>query len=404
MPLPRSVKEITVSDDLPRRIKSDHFRGFSFIQDGFALPERDPSTMDNYWNAEAEDEGESDSDIASSKCALEDTAPAEPAKKKRPPRKKKKKKKNAETASLVSSAHSEPGDKATETTTNAPESTPGISTITANTSSTPKAEVKEEPKLPEPVQQTAASETPQKPSPPPKPVKKGWQSIGQSSGGKTKNSNRRQQAMPSRGATTNASATPYNKPGMMNVSATPYSPPLKTPGQSWNKTPSDTTPQSSNRPNWATPASATAQQLGATPQLGPPVASPQPHQAQPGSWAARIQSTPSSTAVTPSSIVTEPSQTPTLSRTSYSSPSKQPHSQPAPPSPSGDWRSHKSPQVQRVLNRTTNLRSSPPRPSNLMNDGPPQWPSLNDFPAPSGKSQPQAQVKKQLNGAWAAKS
>ena len=43
MALPRSVKELSKLDFLPRHCESDKFRGFSFIGDGFPLPERSVS-------------------------------------------------------------------------------------------------------------------------------------------------------------------------------------------------------------------------------------------------------------------------------------------------------------------------------------------------------------------------
>ena len=91
MALPRSVIEMSKDDFTPRRVESEHFRGFSFIQDGFALPERDQKQLEAYWNC-VEEDGESASEIASSKCENEDTEPVVKAKKKRPPRKRKQKK------------------------------------------------------------------------------------------------------------------------------------------------------------------------------------------------------------------------------------------------------------------------------------------------------------------------
>lgn len=91
MALPRSVVEMSKDDFTPRRVESEDFRGFSFIHDGFALPERDQKELDAYWNSVDED-GESASDVASSKCDNEDAPPVVEPKKKRPPRKRKKKK------------------------------------------------------------------------------------------------------------------------------------------------------------------------------------------------------------------------------------------------------------------------------------------------------------------------
>jgi hypothetical protein len=98
MPLPRSVVEMSEGSFNARRIESDAFRGFSFIQDDFALPDRQDGEVQCYWESV---EGDGESDGASSICEgefgnpLEDTAAQ---RKKRPPRKKKKKIPEAESA------------------------------------------------------------------------------------------------------------------------------------------------------------------------------------------------------------------------------------------------------------------------------------------------------------------
>ena len=102
MALPRSVIEMSREGYTPRRVESDNFRGFSFIQPEFALPERDEKQVEQYWNL-AEEDGESASEIASSKCGDEGNPPLVAEKKKRPPRKRKKKKAaDAATASVQS--------------------------------------------------------------------------------------------------------------------------------------------------------------------------------------------------------------------------------------------------------------------------------------------------------------
>ncbi len=117
MALPRSVKEVSKLDFLPRHCESEHFRGFSFIGEGFPLPERnvrrcrvripfmcssnhksDPCIQsmerDHYWN-NCDEDGQSLSECASS--VFDDDFGEIPApeptqeKKKRPPRKKKNK-------------------------------------------------------------------------------------------------------------------------------------------------------------------------------------------------------------------------------------------------------------------------------------------------------------------------
>eukprot|EP00584_Thalassiosira_punctigera_P009223 CAMPEP_0172533474 /NCGR_PEP_ID=MMETSP1067-20121228/6165_1 /TAXON_ID=265564 ORGANISM="Thalassiosira punctigera, Strain Tpunct2005C2" /NCGR_SAMPLE_ID=MMETSP1067 /ASSEMBLY_ACC=CAM_ASM_000444 /LENGTH=762 /DNA_ID=CAMNT_0013318121 /DNA_START=225 /DNA_END=2510 /DNA_ORIENTATION=+ len=94
MTLPRSVKEMSKLDFLPKRCASNNFRGFSFIGEDFPLPDRTASEQDHYWNNVDED-GQSLSECASS--VFDDdlgdffTPEPVPEKKKRPPRKKKKK-------------------------------------------------------------------------------------------------------------------------------------------------------------------------------------------------------------------------------------------------------------------------------------------------------------------------
>lgn len=104
MQLPRSVKEMAKDDFKPRQCKSDVFKGFSFIQHDFPLPDRTVDQDEHYWNNVDED-GESASECASffgeefekNKEALQPSLESTPeiamsaTKKKRPPRKKKKK-------------------------------------------------------------------------------------------------------------------------------------------------------------------------------------------------------------------------------------------------------------------------------------------------------------------------
>jgi serine/threonine protein kinase len=92
MALPRSVIIMSGAEYRPRHVDSERFRGFSFVQEDFYLPERDEDEVKTYWNSELGD-GESESECASSKCDNEQLPlePFSPDKKKRPPRKKKKK-------------------------------------------------------------------------------------------------------------------------------------------------------------------------------------------------------------------------------------------------------------------------------------------------------------------------
>jgi len=104
MQLPRSVKEMTDDDFKPKQVKSEFFKGFSFIQHDFPLPDRTEDQDDHYWNNEEHD-GESASECASlldldndgtSSRTMKPTLESTPEnadmcakKKKRPPRKKK---------------------------------------------------------------------------------------------------------------------------------------------------------------------------------------------------------------------------------------------------------------------------------------------------------------------------
>lgn len=126
MPLPRSVTEMSMETYNPQRVQNGTFRGFSFVHDDFALPDRRNSELQRYWESYDED-GESISETASSKIQVDDEkieAPAQkgadqdnPPKKKRPPRKRKKK--NKATSNQASPLPSEAGEK-TPTLTPAP--------------------------------------------------------------------------------------------------------------------------------------------------------------------------------------------------------------------------------------------------------------------------------------------
>lgn len=92
MALPRSVVEMSQETFYPRHVNSETFRGFSFIQDDFVLPERHENELQSYWKS-IEEDGESVSDTASSKFDNDEAVtPSLQEAKKRPPRKRKKKK------------------------------------------------------------------------------------------------------------------------------------------------------------------------------------------------------------------------------------------------------------------------------------------------------------------------
>ena len=394
MPLPRSVKEISMDNMPHRRVHSTSFRGFSFIQPDFKLPERNANDIETYWNSKPEDDGESDSDVASSKCDIGEGVPeAEVEKKKRPPRKRNKKKKNnnnVETASTATSLASEqvlenPKEKADTTT---------------------PALVAEQP-VPAALSSKVLTEPP-KATPLPKPKVEEWQSI-ESSAAK-KNRGTPSQAPPQ---TTPFQAGTNTRAAALRASTTSWQP--VTPQGTLQRPSPPVVQQTPNRLGWA----------------------PQRAAATPGSWAARIQTPTPSAASTPSSTRAEPrtpwatasKSTPppahSYQRASFSSSQGVPspssdwrkHSSPQVqramhrsvdeiPSPSSDWRKHTSPQVQRVMHQSV-PRSSP-------NKGAPSWPSLNASPpAPGtgGKTEAASTqgawasaTKNPLQGAWASKA
>jgi len=93
MNLPRSVKMMSKETAKNMKVKSNTFRGFSFIHEDFQTPHRNSKEQDEYWNS-VESDGESASEAASSKFTTEQEnmdAAVTPTPKKRPPRKKKKK-------------------------------------------------------------------------------------------------------------------------------------------------------------------------------------------------------------------------------------------------------------------------------------------------------------------------
>jgi len=356
MPLPRSVKEMTNDDHEPRRVASATFRGFSFIQDGFCLPSRDEKEIENYWKL-IEEDGESDSDMASSKCGDEDDAAplSQPEKKKRPPRKRKKKKKLDETASIASADTITMPSEAEGDAVSAPPSSSNEANHQQNHSSDPSKQSAITSSLPQPknsVTTSASSKLPvvkaqaqavPKTPPFPKPVvaaaTDAWQSVGVVAAPKIRN----------------------------RVAG--YSPTIS----------KSKTIQNNNFPN-NRPTVGTA--------------------SGPGSWATRLHnssSNPGRVAVNSKTI-----------RYDNDSDSQMP------PSPSSDWRTHASPRIERAIQRGGKSPSSSVESNNrgTTTNG---WPSLSDFPAaPSlqsggkynkvGSKQPTPLVapptKKPLRGAW----
>ena len=392
MPLPRSVKVMSNDDHQPRRVASDTFRGFSFVQEDFLLPERDAEEVENYWKT-AEEDGGSDSDLASSKCGREEGV-SQPSpqseKKKRPPRKKKKKKNLSETASTVSSFPDNtptPSDTEgelntlpslvkkvttlfqsdTRTGSNVSKQTNNIqkqsaTTILRQSNNKEDTEISNFP--------ATKTETP-KYTLPPMVVAETWQSVN-ASGDKSRNRLAGYNAASSgnRYSSTRRKHQSYQNPHQKN--------------------PHLTTPRHQDQPF--------------------PSTSTQPSSQSPGSWAARLQKPVlSSSAGSSSRLDMKTSITPNSSFASMPPP--------APPSPSTDWRQHASPQVQRVI-RHSSVRKNQDQMNGLQTGSKDNaWPSLNDFPsAPSlgSKKSNSGQVttliakskttsfqqKKPLSGAW----
>ena len=64
MPLPRSVTMTASPSFRPKRCNSDTFRGFSFVQNDFILPERAKGEVEDYWKGGGEGDLDSESDCA----------------------------------------------------------------------------------------------------------------------------------------------------------------------------------------------------------------------------------------------------------------------------------------------------------------------------------------------------
>ena len=400
MPLPRSVFDMSTSERPQRRVDSNVFRGFSFIQSDFPLPERNSQEVDSYWNAQAEVDAESDSEVASSKCDFEEE---EETPKKRPPRKRKKKIGDAATES---STPSEQGGEA-------PAAGLQVGTITtpAVISEEKAAEITTKPLAPAPAPKvdmsvpTASSvvkpDAASKQSVPALKKRETWQPAGGAKQGRAK------QSTPSKNLV-GATPTKSKMPVGMSPLAQPYKPPgmarpqtQATPPSGWGQ--AHTRPQAAAapRPGWTTP-------------------SPQRSAAHTtaGSWATKIQKPMASDS--PSSMIAQPPETPPSAKTLRGGgmfgqtpplPSHQRQHSTASsssagpsPSPSSDWRSHKSPNLTRALNGSLVVpvrSSSDPVPPNA-----PSWPSLGGLPSVAktkAKAAATTPPKKALTGAWASR-
>jgi len=450
MALPRSVVEMSKDNFRPHRVKSETFRGFSFIQDEFYLPEREEAEMQLYWNAVQED-GESVSDCASSKLDLEATETPNTELKKPHPRKRKKKKKNANgsvtpvpsnAATPVQSplpsvaatpAHSigntitplpsEDGDTVNHASKPVPSPVPPLSStaspVEPSTFSEPLSGIKVEdiPKKPLPVVvQPVSKPTQQRPV-----VQDAWQSVSSSSKKKpaatrnkkaaatattTPNNTRQHQSQPLRNSTTTPSHPAHRRPNKVAASAAGGAAvaPASSPKVPWaQQRPAQGQPQAWNSSRQQPPSSHG--------RWGAAVAAP------PSSlgWA---QQQPRAVAAPPASAVAPPSPPPPPTAPQWGIP---PPTEPAEHQrrPSSDWRQHS------MMNHNSSPRSNkslvqlPPQQQQQQQTSEPSppttvfWPSLGGddddiSPSPGKKKSDNAQQQQarstattNLKGAWA---
>lgn len=336
MTLPRSVKEMSKLDFLPRHCESENFRGFSFIGDNFPIPERKKSEEDHYWN-NVDDDGQSLSECASSVFDddMNEVPPPEPepAKKKRPPRKKKKKQ---QTIPL-------------ETTNEGSEK--------GETESQTKAELSnEKPRVEE-------SNPIKPPSPDTLDTHKSADIV------------RKDDIQP---LDNNKSTVAEPKPPQARLAAT-ISPTLAT----------STAPISLNpsAKSWQAPSLSQAAPSVQTSPTPKPVFTPKP-----GTWASLAVKgkTSHNHRVT---VSQQAARAPvrTINR------NLQLQQQTSPKKPSADWTTHVVSPRKQKMSTTANTKLVPPPP---LAPGQSAWPSLGDFPPPPGAKAAPKQQKPKAVGAW----
>lgn len=379
MPLPRSVTEMSQGNFTPCKVRSDAFRGFSFVHDDFALPERRNSELDHYFNNEDIGDGESDSEVASSKVGDEKEQelelPKEPEKKKRPPRKRNKKKKDDGLSPIVSRTNTpEPSD--------AGDPEPSLADEPVEQIAEAKVMPVPQPALPK-VQKT----------PPPKPKEDIWAPV-------------------SSAKKAHIQKNSASKPGVTTQ--------IKTQIRTAQRA----------LPTLSSQQAVQTQIVRATPPAAHITKSP--YRPAPGSWAAKAQLQSDAAKSQPTHPVTDLQSHSTPSAAQMSTtPSWKPPPSPAsrlgsrdePPSPSGDWRSHSlssnSPAASRGRPiKSWGVESQSPTPSgdwrnhsltrtaSGTSDGATArrgaesfWPTLDDFPAVA----PEKNVNRP-QGAWAARA
>ena len=368
MALPRSVKEMSKLDFLPKHCESENFRGFSFIGDQMHLPERSTSENEHYWN-NPEDDGQSLSECASSVFDDNDIGdaqptPAVPEKKKRPPRKKKKKKQEQPPLEITLEGKEPKEDKAAESKESSGDKLNETDQVVQEKKkSSPSTDEGETDTLPD---MTKAQSS--------QPVDK----IQEKDKMLPQNQAQNPVAVkPETVETTNAA--PLTK-----VSLNP------------------------NARSWGVPQqTSNTRKLPAESETKPFQPKPAVSAPKPGTWAsmavkgsadntqrAAAQSPPITTA---NNWSTKQSSRPTPPVSTNSWTTVKTNTRPIPASPSSDWRQHRSPRSKTRPTKGTSMSYNHIQPPPLASD----FPSLGDFPPPPGANKAKEQPKqKKPMGAW----
>jgi hypothetical protein len=415
MPLPRSVVEESRDSFVARRVESKMFRGFSFIQEDFLLPNRNMDEIETYWNS-VDEEGESESEGASSKVGSDDApqpVPVELEPKKRAPRKRKKKDKVAGVAATMSVASTdwrsvlsvEGDDASARSAVKAADVAKQIAIPVKVFTQIPMPILtKESPPDARPIPQDAKVTANQVPSTSKSPVTPALL----------------QQAVPSRQVSPQGNAAssqlgkqppppqqqPWAQPYSLDTSRNQkYAPPQRRgfapihgssedarpqhqhyPQQPMHQKPGWTVAHHNQSPHpqaargWAnqtTPTRPTQQTR--SPPAANPTTQPLTRGPAPDSWAAKISAPKApQPRAQPKLAQPPPSPSPVTPRKAKDI---------IPPSPSSDWRHHQ-------------ILKSP-----VTMNGADAWPGLDDFPAPPTMGQPKTAIKavKPLQGAWGTK-
>ena len=341
MTLPRSVKEMSKLDFLPRHCESENFRGFSFIGDNFPIPERKKSEEDHYWN-NVDDDGQSLSECASSVFDddMNEVPPPEPepAKKKRPPRKKKKKQ---QTIPLeTTNEGSEKGETASQTKAEFSNEKPGVEESNPN--------------------KPPSSDT-------------------------TTNRQKSADIVPKeeiKSLDCNKSTVAEPKPPQARLAAS-NPPKLATPAAPKSLNPS--------AKSWQVPKTQAPRLSQAAPSVQS-YSKPTPaYTPKPGSWASlAVKGKPSQN----HNRVTATQQAP---RAPVTTMNRNLEHQTSPTKPSADWTTHVVSPRKQKLSSATNAKLVPPPPLAPSQSA---WPSLGDFPPPPGAKAAPKQQKPKPVGAW----